>query len=269
MKQEELLSIIISVSFGIFLFVFNNFLLSVIIRNNFINIIFNAVSIFLPLVIIFLIFSQRNKRIKEIEFYFSSFLRDLVEGLRSGRSIVKVLESLQNNDYKSLSLLVRKMYLEVKMGIPFEDALNNLAKRSESVLVRKMSLTVSEAVKAGGDAASVIEGVIRSFLEVEKVRREREMISAPTKINGFMIYFMFLIIMVILIKFLIPAVGSSQQISINLREVNTILLHLVLIQSLFSGLMIGKMSEGSIYAGLRYSIILMLVGYLVFSFLSS
>jgi len=268
MKQEEILSIAIAIFFGIFLFILNNIIISKIIKDFIVTILLNALAIFLPLIVTFLIFSQKQKRIKEIEFYFSSFLRDFTESIRGGRSVVKVLETLQNNDYKSLTPLIKKMYLEVKMGIPFEDTLNNLARRSESKFVKKLSLTIAETIRAGGDVASIIEGVIRSSLEIERIRREREMLTSPTKINGFMIYFMFLIIMIILIKFLLPAVASSQQIRVDIKTINTILLHLVLIQSLFSGLLIGKMSEGNIFAGLRYSIILMLIGYFVFSALS-
>ncbi|MEM5830011.1 MAG: type II secretion system F family protein [Candidatus Aenigmatarchaeota archaeon] len=269
MKKEEILSIIIIFVFSAFLLIFNNLFLSRIFNFFILNFILNLIGIFLPLIIVFIIFSQKNKRIKEIEFYFSSFLRDLAESLRSGRSIVKILEVLKDNDYKALSPLIKKMYNEVKLGISFEKALENLAKRSESKLIRRLSITIGEGIKAGGDVASLIEAIIRSYIEIEKVRREREMISSPTKIQGFMIYFMFLLIMVIIIKFLLPSITSSQQIKIDLKEINNILLHLVLIQSFFNGLLIGKISEGNVLAGLRYSIILMIFGYIVFSSLSA
>lgn len=268
MKFEEILSVMISIFFGIFIFFFNNFFLSSILKNLILQIVLNILAIFIPLINTFLIFNYKEKLRREKEFYFSTFLRDLAESIKSGKSIVSTLEGLKENDYKSLKPLVEKMYVEVKLGISFDKALNNLAKRSESKLIKKISLTIGEALKAGGDAASIIESVIRSFIEIEKIRREREMISAPTKINGFMIYFMFLGIMIILMKFLIPSVQQSQQIKVNISEIKDILIHLLLIQSFFNGLLIGKMSEGSIISGLRYSIFLMLIGYVVFSVLT-
>lgn len=268
MKKEEILSIAIIFVFSVFLLILNNLILSRILNLFILNFTLNLIGIFLPLVIVFLIFSQKSKRTKKIEYYFSSFLRDLAENLRSGRSIVKILETLKDNDYKSLSPLIKKMYNEVKLGIPFEKALENLAKRSKSKLIRKLSLTIGEGIKAGGDVAAIIEAIIRNYIEVEKVRKEREMIAGPTKIQGFMIYFMFLLIMIIIMRFLLPSLNSSQQIKIDLKEINNILLHLVLIQSFFNGLLIGKISEGNVFSGLRYSIILMIIGYIVFSFLA-
>ncbi|MEM0242899.1 MAG: type II secretion system F family protein [Candidatus Aenigmatarchaeota archaeon] len=272
MKSEEILSIIISVVFGIFLLFFNNLILSKILNVLIINVFLNALAIFVPLIIIFLILNQKEKTRKEMEVYFSSFLRDLSEGIKSGKNIVLIFEDIANNDYKSLTPLVKKMASEIKLGIPFDKALYNLAKRSESKLIKKLSLTVGEAVKAGGDMSSVIEATISSLIESEKIKKEREMIAAPTKVNGFLIYFMFLAIIIILLKFLIPTIGEYQsgaifqkKVNINILEIKNIILHLILIQSFFNGLLIGKMSEGSVIVGLRYSIILMIIGYLTFS----
>ena len=38
-------------------------------------------------------------------------------------------------------------------------------------------------------------------------------------------------------------------------------LHMTLIQAFFGGLVAGKMGEGSIYAGLKHSLIMMIMGY--------
>ncbi|MFC2143947.1 hypothetical protein ACFLQO_01120, partial [Candidatus Aenigmatarchaeota archaeon] len=40
----------------------------------------------------------------------------------------------------------------------------------------------------------------------------------------------------------------------------------IVIQGFFAGLAIGKMSEGAIMAGLKHSLILILIGYALFSF---
>lgn len=268
MKTENIFLIIIFILFGVFLFLVNNIFISKILKDTIFHIFLNIFAIFVPLINIFLILSKEQKIKKEREFYFSIFLRDFAENIRSGRSIVSSLENLKDLDYKSLSPLIKKLYSEVKLGIPFDKALRNLAKRSESNLIRRLSITIGEALKAGGDVNSTIEAVIRSMIEAEKIKREREAISVPTKINGFIIYFMFLIIMVILMKFLIPSIQSSQQLAINVIEVKNILIHLILIQSFFNGILIGKMSEGNVISGLRYSIFLMLIGYIIFSILA-
>jgi flagellar protein FlaJ len=46
-----------------------------------------------------------------------------------------------------------------------------------------------------------------------------------------------------------------------------IFLHLTIVQGFFSGLVAGKMGEGSINAGLKHSVIMMTIGYLALRFL--
>jgi flagellar protein FlaJ len=47
----------------------------------------------------------------------------------------------------------------------------------------------------------------------------------------------------------------------GLLDLERVFLHLTLIQGFFGGLVAGKMGEGSITAGLKHSLIMMLMGY--------
>jgi flagellar protein FlaJ len=49
-------------------------------------------------------------------------------------------------------------------------------------------------------------------------------------------------------------------------DLKRIFLHLTLVQGFFSGLVAGKMGEGSISAGLKHSLIMMLLGYVALKF---
>jgi flagellar protein FlaJ len=55
--------------------------------------------------------------------------------------------------------------------------------------------------------------------------------------------------------------------SSSIENLRRIFLHLTLVQGFFSGLVAGKMGEGSVSAGLKHSLIMMLVGYVVLKFL--
>ena len=48
--------------------------------------------------------------------------------------------------------------------------------------------------------------------------------------------------------------------------ITEVFIWLILIQGFFAGVMIGKFSEGELKAGLKHSLILMIVGYIVFTF---
>jgi flagellar protein FlaJ len=49
-------------------------------------------------------------------------------------------------------------------------------------------------------------------------------------------------------------------------DLQRIFLHLALVQGFFGGLVAGKMGEGSISAGLKHSLIMMLLGYVALKF---
>ncbi|MCS7106233.1 MAG: type II secretion system F family protein, partial [Candidatus Aenigmarchaeota archaeon] len=94
--------------------------------------IFSVGIFFSPL--IFLRYNEYRK-VKEIEEIFPVFLRDFVEGVRSGMTIPQALKSLSSNDYKSLNPYVKKMVAQVDWGINVDKVLQNFAKESKSRIV--------------------------------------------------------------------------------------------------------------------------------------
>jgi len=50
-------------------------------------------------------------------------------------------------------------------------------------------------------------------------------------------------------------------------QARTLFFHMSVIQALFSGLIAGKMGEGTVSAGLKHSVVLLVVGYLALKFL--
>jgi len=52
-------------------------------------------------------------------------------------------------------------------------------------------------------------------------------------------------------------------VSINPNEISNAFLYLLLIQGFFSGLTIGKLTEGDVKAGIRHSFALMLMSFLI------
>jgi flagellar protein FlaJ len=57
----------------------------------------------------------------------------------------------------------------------------------------------------------------------------------------------------------VPMLAASTSSPADLERT---FLHMTLIQAFFGGLVGGKMGEGSIYAGLKHSLIMMILGYI-------
>jgi len=91
-------------------------------------------------------------------------------------------------------------------------------------------------------------------------------------VQGYIIFFIFIFIMLFVeIKFLpliITSVGASGgNINVDLAATSTELMQrsffiLLIVQAAFAGLVIGKLSEGTIKKGIKHSIILLIIAYL-------
>jgi flagellar protein FlaJ len=64
----------------------------------------------------------------------------------------------------------------------------------------------------------------------------------------------------------LPALGAAT-VAMSPEEMQRILFHMTVIQAFFGGLVAGKMGEGTINAGLKHSLVMMLCGYLALKFL--
>lgn len=211
-------------------------------------------------------------KIKALENFFPQFMRDLVESVRSGMTLPQAIDSVSENDYGNLSHYVKKLNAQLNWGIPFDKALMNFSKSTRSKLIARMSSTIIESHRFGGNITSIFEAISSTAIEVERLREERKLYINSQLITGYVIFFVFLVVIIGLQKFLVPTLSE-----INIEEVTTapeteqnmageysgIFRNLIILQGLFAGLVIGKMAEGIIAGGIKHSLFLMIIGVIV------
>ena len=87
-------------------------------------------------------------------------------------------------------------------------------------------------------------------------------------VTGYFIYFLFLGIMLAMAKLLIPVLTYQLVGTAGVQDITRMFTDtfrsLVVIQGVFAGLGIGKMSEGTIIAGFKHSFVLTVIGYTIF-----
>ncbi len=202
---------------------------------------------------------------KSIEENFPNFLRNIVEGLRSGMDLHRAIVYASRGHYGGLDPYIKKLTTELSWGIPFNKAMENFGERVNNHLIRRVIATVLEAYRSGGNLADVLESVTASTFEIDRIRKERSASIHGQMIQGYFIFIIFLGVMIGMKKFLIPALSSAESenaVAIDPTLYNSLFTHLAVIQGLFAGLSIGKLAEGKISAGLRHSIIMSLIGYI-------
>jgi len=224
-------------------------------------------------------FYKELKRQKDIEEKFLEFTRNISEMVRSGISIPKAIDQLANKDYGALNEYIQKLKNQLEWGITLHKGLSNFANGTNNKVIMRSISIVIEANKSGGNTEKVLEKIVASVLQVKKMKEEQKSSTYSQIVQGYIVYFVFIAIMLILQLWLFPQiteVGSGIQSGLSFMssslqgesdsgqfDLNKIFFSLLIIQGFFAGIMIGKFSEGSIKKGLLHSLILITLAALI------
>lgn len=216
---------------------------------------------FLPIIVENTIFLKREQ---EKEENFLAFVRDILEGVKSGTPITKSILNIQTRDYGALSPHIRKLANHLSLGFPLSEALNIFSKDAKNETISRTIELISEANRSGGNIVDVLSSVSESINQTQIIKKERKSSVANLLMQGYIIFIVFLIIVLILQFFLIPKlteISKNEEISLEIKtfqttDISRILLSIIVVESFFSGLVIGKIAEGKVRSGLKHSFIL-------------
>jgi flagellar protein FlaJ len=217
----------------------------------------------------------RQKRVDNLEEQFPNFLRDIAEFKRSGMPLNQAIQSATKNDYGKLGVEVQKMAKELSWGFPFQQALVKFANRSNSKIINRAVSIIIVAQETGGEVTNVLETVSSDLRKLKEIEKERKSKLSVYTLTIYAIYMLLLFIIVMLMSSFVPAIpkiqaagkfmgsGGSEDL-ITEFEFRTLLFHVSMIEAFFAGLISGDMGEGSVTAGIKHAVILVLIAMLAF-----
>jgi len=227
----------------------------------------------------------QTKQQREKDEMFLEFSISLVESVESGTSISKSIVNLKHKSFGSLSPHIEKLANQISLGIPLQRALATFAEDTKSNTIIRAITLIREADKIGGDITSILDSVARSVASIEKLKAERRAAISSIVVEGYIIFFIFIVIVVVIEYAILPMISglgdiagsgieglsggglslnedSNQPLSSEI-DFSTAFLLLLIAQGFFAGLVIGKLSEGSINAGFKHSFILVSLALLI------
>lgn len=216
----------------------------------------------------------------EKEEMFLEFARNLVESVKTGTPISKSIVNMKNKPYGVLSDHIRKMANQISMGIPLNQALRIFSDDVDNRAISRVVTLIGQAERAGGDIGEILEAVAGAVSLSDKLKKERKSTISSLVVQGYIVFFVFMIIILVMQFKILPmlsgiadagisggagvGVGIGQQPSGGL-DISNAFLYLLLIQGFFSGVVIGKLAEGSVKAGIKHSFALMLLAFIIFT----
>ena len=220
---------------------------------------------------------QKTRESQEKEEMFLEFARNLVESVKTGTPISKSLVNLKKKPFGSLSPHVEKLANQISIGIPLTTALQIFADDVNNETVSRTIALIGQAERAGGNIGDILEAVAKAVNMTDKLKKERKSSISTLAVQGYIIFFVFIVIVLVMQFYIIPMISGIANVGtlgsagvsvsggtgISASDVSQAFLYLLLVQGLFSGLVIGKLSEGSIKAGIKHSFALVGFSFLI------
>jgi len=204
---------------------------------------------------------------KSYELNLFVFLDDLKDLLQGGMNIVTAVEITTNHDYGALSKPIKRLAAQIKIGVPFDVALNEVFGSIDSPVFKQVTQIISETTKVGGNIIKIFSSISNYVRTLNDMVEERKSKTFSTVFSSYFMFFVFIGIILIIQIIFLPmlssnsmsmSMGGGQANSVSMDDVNfnKYFLYLIVIQAIFAGPVIGKISEGNAISGIRHSIIL-------------
>jgi len=213
---------------------------------------------------------------KQVDRNIPRLLQDVTEAVRSGVTLPRALEEASQRDYGPISKELERAVSMFIMGASWEDSLVSLAQHLRRPSALRLATILIEAHQTGGRIIEVLKASVNLFSSLEEYREEQFSSMRPYIVTVYMAAIVFLAVShIILHQFLAPLYQASTGAAIDepgfltgVLSINyyaSILFWASIIESIFGGLIAGKMGEKSLSAGLLHSVILLVVTLIFFN----
>jgi len=203
-------------------------------------------------------------------------LRDITEAVRSGVTLPKALEEASQRNYGPVSKELEHAISMFSFGASFEDSLMSFARRLKRPDAMRFSTTLIEAHQTGGKLIDVLSASIDLSSRLEEFREEQYTNMKPYTMTMYMTTVIFLTMAYVMLhQFLGPlgaaATNPSTQSSgllagvLDINYYTSLLFWASVLESVFAGLILGKIVDRELSAGLRHSVILTIVTLVFFN----
>lgn len=207
-------------------------------------------------------------------------LREIAESGKTGLTLVRAVEVSADRDYGPLTPELKQMVAQISWGTSLEDALRSFAKRARTKLAQRTADLISEVARSGGDTQEIMEQLNKHIGELQSIDRERYAQMRPYAAVVYIAFGVFLFTDIMLIRSFFQQIlelqskilntpGGATSIfggasSVDIALLKKIMFHAVIVQAMVGGLVAGKMSEAKIGAGLKHTLILLVIGFISF-----
>lgn len=211
------------------------------------------------------------------------FMRDILENTNSGVILPRALIQATTQDYGPISHEIAVAMTKFSMGYDFRSSIFEACERLRHPYMLQVGQIIVEAYAAGGKMREVLESSVVLFNGLEQYDEQKQSELRPYTQLVYISVVIFLIIAYIIVSRFIgplnnlpiaksagglPVAASS--FAVGLSKIPPVYFESIffiagVFESIFGGIVVGKIVNASASAGLRHSLVLLIITIVIFN----
>ena len=111
----------------------------------------------------------------------------LANALRAGSSFLQAIELVVRESRPPISTEFGRVIREVNLGLPFEQALENMVRRVRSDDLELMATAISIQHTVGGNLAEILDSIAYTIRERVRIKGEIRTLTAQQRLSGYVV----------------------------------------------------------------------------------
>jgi flagellar protein FlaJ len=207
-----------------------------------------------------------KRKLQKREVAFSEFLYKLSELMRGGIDPVKGFINLSKTNLGAISSHAQDAASSMVLGKSFDESMHKMSDSMNSRLVARYIDVVVQAAYTGGNVADLLFRTSEDMRSVIAIQREKEANLKQYIVIFYLAQGIIVMLTYILSTSLLPliqGVGMEMLGGAGLSDIDFErgFFHMIILNALFGGLIVGQITEGEIKHGLKHSAILIALSY--------
>ncbi len=228
---------------------------------------FIAIGLVVAMILPAFIMILQDVRKNEIDKALPRVLEEISEGMMSGMTLIEAIEEAAKKDYGWITRELKILVSQMSWGVPLDQAFVKFSDRMGTDMAQKTTALLLSSIELGGDLKTTFLSTadfLRKMLEARDDRNE-EMRPYLTIIYTTLIVFLAMMIMLYgSLQQLLDIQSPILKVAVTKEQLKILLYDLAIMEAAFGGLIAAKLSSGTIWPGLKHSIIMLLMNTAIF-----
>jgi tight adherence protein B len=133
---------------------------------------------------------RKGQRLKAFNSRLADTITLIANALRAGSSFLQAIEMVVRESEPPVSTEFGRVIREVNLGLPFEEALQNMVRRVRSDDLELMATAISVQHQVGGNLAEILDSISFTIRERIRIKGEIRTLTAQQRLSGYVVGFL-------------------------------------------------------------------------------